>query len=99
MSMSDYPLHVRAAEAMGWEKIRAWEGRWLGIKPGQRSESIIPAFDASWCATGPLIESYGIDLGCGTVWQAHRDGFISVGHTPTVAVCNLIVELKEQGKL
>jgi hypothetical protein len=92
--MTEYPIHVQVALATGWQNLREYDGRWLAIKPGHKSESIIPAFDTSWCATGPLIEQYGIDIGFGSEWMAHKDGLVSIGNTPLSAVSGLLIQMR-----
>lgn len=72
-------------------------------------------YDTDWSATGPLIEKYGITLvNEGPTWHAcgrddHKgiemtaggwhDGPVVYQETPLLAVCNLILILKETGKL
>jgi len=75
------------------------------------STSELNYYDTDWSATGPLIEKYQIGFypaGLGT-WAAEwRDGRYENGigdsyskaeDTPLLAVCNLILALKEAGKL
>ena len=55
--MSDKPLHVQVAEALGWTNCYdRGDGLYLGSNPirPEISEEI-PRFDKSWCSTGPLI--------------------------------------------
>ena len=71
----------------------------------------IPAYDTDWAATGPLIEQYGIDLlNCSGEWAADWYGPTGSSEcpdirgeggfsTPLIAVCHLILALKEAGKL
>ena len=72
--MTDLPLHVRVAEALGWSHIgkrkggillpepllpgKGWEGWREGLLFGQRQS--LPDYDTDWSATGPLIEKYGL---------------------------------------
>lgn len=62
--MTDKPLHVRVAEALGWRDLTLWlpsKDLWTGRHPlGMEAE--VPHYDTSWEATGPLIEKYGIAL-------------------------------------
>lgn len=65
----------------------------------------IPRFDLEWKATGPLIEKYEITVARGRFfWHATRwtngiqDAYGEAG-TPLIAVCNLILALKEAGRL
>lgn len=141
--MTDRPLHVRTAEALGWKGIEdapkidrersALEGRpvvvgseWFGRatedcpKWGALVKAYasyaVPRYDTDWSATGPLIERYGIELrndgnskGWEAVWPGGTDYearslfanplIEGTGPTPLVAVCNLILALKEAGKL
>lgn len=65
----------------------------------------IPRYDTDWSATGPLIEKYGIWLipdGHSRRWTAWIDpegSWKGEGSTAPIAVCNLILALKEAGKL
>ncbi len=67
--MSDKPLHVRVAEALGWTDcdnktayppLEYWTGSPPDTRPvlGHREE--IDHYDTDWSATGPLIEKYGL---------------------------------------
>lgn len=72
-------------------------------------------YDTDWAATGPLIEKYGVELhpcvqgyNCSvpdhaTTWEATKviDScpWDKTGPTPLIAVCNLILALKEAGEL
>jgi hypothetical protein len=106
------PLHVRVAEALGWVDMRprSEDGLWGGQAPDVSWPwTSPPRYDTDWSATGPLIEKYGIRVELtGPVvihpigkWRAdygfgEHDGF---GATPLLAVCNLILALKDAGKL
>jgi hypothetical protein len=113
--MSEKPLHVRVAEALGgnpfWSTRRQWE-----CKCGDECEHTDPvseelyAYDTDWAATGPLIERLGIGIYAevdpiGRTWVAtpaeheHGEAHHQFGPTPLVAVCNLLLALKEAGKL
>jgi hypothetical protein len=74
----------------------------------------IMEYDTDWSATGPLIEKHCIGLthlwpgdwgGDGFRWAAITAGEVRhglpliEGPTPLTAVCNLILALKESGKL
>ena len=68
----------------------------------------IEEYDTDWAATGPLIESMTIALGWSgdsvpgqQRWAAVPSGGAIYGRGPTtlIAVCNLILALKEAGKL
>jgi uncharacterized protein DUF2591 len=115
--VSEKPLHVRVAEALGWTELRKVGGiliadNWAGWPPGAlplvgqpRPEAIAPRYDTDWSATGPLIEKYGIGIqrdGLEGFWMAWVNGKSptqSEDETPLVAVCYLILALKEAGKL
>jgi hypothetical protein len=121
--VSEKPLHVRVAEALGWTDLREeayvisektytageWRGR-RGIGTGMHWGRP-PRYDTDWSATGSLIERYHIDLwwentsgdGQWTATTNFRDGgdliVMGTGPSPLIAVCNLILALKEAGKL
>jgi hypothetical protein len=112
--MSDKPLHVRVAEALG-SMVRLQEGWWERLD-GAIWTAAIPRYDTDWSATGPLIEKYGITVTPGSClgqfkspWVAARDfvaecdGWASDedadGPTPLLAACNLLLALKAAGKL
>ncbi len=72
----------------------------------------VPAYDTSWEATGPLIEKYKISLRhgecrmhveCRNLWcatsQDHQADDRVDAVNPLVAVCYLVIALKEAGKL
>ena len=71
----------------------------------------IYSYPQSWAATGPLIEKYRIELTRNSrtgSWSAVQDETSpdcdewatgSDGPTPLIAVCNLILALKDAGKL
>ena len=148
-TMTEKPLHVRVAEALGWEwfhfvdksfllppfahkqhEYGSWE-RGLCENPQwditqwftSKNHLAIPRYDTNWSATGLLIEKYKFCLRSPTeppwigsnLWEASHheypagwreaDGYGQVketvkgGPTPLIAVCNLILALKEAGKL
>lgn len=70
----DKPLHVQVAEALG-RKVELIEGDWYVGKVSPTRSALVPRYDTSWCATGPLIAKYGIELF--TLWPGDRgqDGF------------------------
>lgn len=91
-SEGHWPLWMSRAE---WER-----------EPNSRPE--VPHYELSWEETGPLIEKFGISLNNyshaptnGTT--AHRSIedriYDATGTTPLLAVCALILKLKEAGKL
>jgi hypothetical protein len=86
--VSEKPLHVQVAEALGWTDLRpqTWDiggtkyvrDEWGGIlfdKPGDTVPRVwgrVPRYDTDWSATGPLIEKYGINLTGPRPWDACR---------------------------
>jgi hypothetical protein len=98
----------RPFEADGIVDYQTWCGEQPGVE-GMEAHTFIPDFDTDWSATGPLIEKYGIYLNAATDgWHACREcQCAEYGHnssdgdgpTPLTAVCNLILALKEAGKL
>lgn len=110
--MSEKPLHVRVAEALGQDLAR--EHKWDKAPEGYRGcvlcgataswqedyrEPCVTEYDIDWSATGPLIERFGIRLYPG--WAAGiSDGQPSGWYdTPLLAVCHLILALHAAGKL
>lgn len=105
--MSEKPLHVKVAEALGTnvEDKSLW---------GWNYEAI-PRYDTDWSATGPLIERQRVAVvpWKPVLWRAFRAPFIgpqdevyvhedheeASGETPLLAVCNLILALNKAGKL
>ena len=90
--MSEKPLHVMVAEALGTvnsQEVPPWH-------------FITPRYDTDWSATGPLIEKYGISLKREPGgWDARVDYSLASDQNPTalVAVCHLILALHAAGKL
>lgn len=75
--MTERPLHVLVAEALGWHAIRWQGGRGhIGLRPGAdfsvydkahgieplSALSDVPRYDIDWSATGPLLERYRIGV-------------------------------------
>ena len=87
--MTDKPLHVQVAEALGWTDCQlqtefsamewARHGHWIGrgINPGDKIDTPqpIPHYDSDWSATGPLIEKYPITLGRFAKWFQNGQWF------------------------
>src|SRR5436189_36534 len=109
------PLHVLVAEALGWSAIdesRRWA---VPPVAANRMQLLVPRYDTDWSATGPLIEAQRIAVvpHSPTVWRALRMPMIGCndevyvenlsdsaeGTTPLLAVCALLLRLKEAGKL
>ena len=125
--MSELPLHVRVAEALGCTPKpyltctheMTPDEQWYvcGCEPtpgGQYPHRVgcirnrwLPRYDSDWQATGPLIERYGIELwkhdALPVVWAASLDGYkggpVGYGSKQLIAACNLILALREAGKL
>lgn len=110
--MSDKPLHVQVAEALGtfhaehdWD-ARDWVNQGCRRECGDRNSKGVcaPHYDTDWSATGPLIERLGIDLETWSepgkpAWEAYSRTEFGGGPTPLVAVCRLILDMKAEGKL
>lgn len=119
--MSDKPLHVQVAEALGWTQIHHCQVEsaqqrpcWIGVLPADGLEDgglkpEVPHYDTDWAATGPLIEKYALSVEFENFpvtcpphsWVAEQRlehiGYMEVGGpTPLIAVCNLILKLKEK---
>ncbi len=72
LSAPERPLHVRVAEALGWDNCvevdtgMAYGKRWTGRVPGFTHTREVPRYgqdsDEGWAATGRLIQKYGINL-------------------------------------
>ena len=106
--MSDEkPLYVRVAEAIGARKPVD-----MSLFPPGCVDTYgdVPHYDTDWSATGPLIERLGFCLSHEPGWWAattehwrHEDAAqpyrMRRGETALLAVCNLILALKEAGKL
>jgi hypothetical protein len=107
--MTEKPLHVRVAEALGWRALTDAErarGSWYGARPGDAQEMLIPVprFDTDWSAGGPLIERFQIDLRWGGQnlmwWAGARRGVLTCSDpAPLPAVCELLLALHAAGKL
>lgn len=146
--MTEKPLHVQVAEALGWSDVVHFgyaesviSPAWGGVRPlgtekpvgiseidtlhllrGGPARNTIPRYDTDWGATGPLIGRFGLVVGPNFAlnqtindtrgpWKAGWTGggydpihledwnYTRLGETPTVAICNLVLALKEAGKL
>ncbi len=110
--MSDEPLAVLVAKALGWTDV-TWDrtGAW-GRPPGSSIFGVqIPRYgiDApdGWAATGPLLSERGFSLiQCpDTSWDCLTPGFVAGGmieaNAPSApeAIARLVVKLHELGKL
>lgn len=80
-------------------------GRWL-MERWIEDEDVgqaIPAYDADWGATGPLLERYGITLRLDVPslpgWTARAQRATCRSQKPLLAVCGLILALHSAGKL
>jgi hypothetical protein len=104
--VTEKPLHVRVAEVLGWFAIPGAQ-----IVDEQKYHAALPRYDTDWAATGPLIEKFRITLGRNPFdgdWAAYHTWDVRAlvqnppsahGETPLLAICNLILALKEAGKL
>jgi len=103
--MTEKPLHVRVAEALGWTDLSTnglLTYPWYGIPWPNTIRRSVPYYDSDWSATGPLIEKYGICVspdGRSSTWGASGDGSWKQGEKPLIAICNLILALAAAGKL
>lgn len=97
------PLNVQIAIGRGWTSVNRREsGQWEGVPPSSaqpEKPTLIPNYDRSWCAMGPLIEQYGFAVA--PAWTAthpvHR--VWEVGSTPSEASARLLARLIHEGKL
>lgn len=102
-TMTEKPLHVQVAEALGWSHF-GLGGRldrpWVGYPPhnpivGERQE--VPRYDIDWGATGPLIFQRRISLeaqheGAANSWIARAiTGTHVWDDDPQIAVCRLVL--------
>lgn len=99
--MSNKPLSIEVAEAIGWTDIKQGEyGKWFGTYAGSTLQ--VPAYDRSWCSLGPLISRYKITLlfepDLYQAWDLDRILF-EEDKDPVTAAARLIVTLKKEGKL
>ena len=98
--MSNKPLSIEVAEAIGWTDIRQLDdGRWFGEYSGISCQ--IPNYDRSWCSLGPWIDRLRVEIdqdapGGVSVWAKSQT---EQGSTVCEAVARLIVKLKKEGKL
>jgi hypothetical protein len=66
--LSEKPLHVRVAEALGWTGIKPWPEAMSadalgGHPPGEpRGWNHVPRYDTDWSAAGPLIERFSLSV-------------------------------------
>jgi hypothetical protein len=113
--VSERPLHVQVAEALGCKLVPLGNGLACGChatKPQHGCYGEIFHYDTDWSATGPLIEKYRIEgESCGDsgwiAWyfdsnfddKTADDDIRGDGETFLIAVCNLILALGVAGKL
>lgn len=113
--MSERPIHVQVAEALGFTNIHCDDGPRHSVcasngwakPPDQPGISSIPLpnYDLDWWTAGPLIERYSIklELWAAGSWAASTGAFLikygAVGPTPLLAICHLIVLLGKAGVL
>jgi hypothetical protein len=77
--MSEKPLHVQVAEALGWRIHGVIGGGWWAFAPSGEGAFLVERYDTDWSATGPLIEKYGITIfryeeNESVMWQAFQPG-------------------------
>lgn len=99
--------------APAWLCLCEDEHRPIYRRHGEKGNADLLRYDTDWSATGPQIEKYALDLRAtpwqdGTKeWEASawrpnpnpKEAFRTSGDTPLIAVCNLILKLKEAGRL
>lgn len=91
--MSELPLHVQVALALGWSNpYDPGNGKWIAKKPGDTVHSDVPTYDKRWCDGGYLIPNHVRSLSHhGEGWLAsNADGELFAGATPLEAVCRLV---------
>jgi len=108
MSDAEKPLHVRVAKALGWARLsngRAYSApEWTGVPPNESLAVLVPRYDTDWSFIGPLIEKHEMAIfpeapGLWAATEYRYELYDQYGPTPLVAVCNLLLALKEAGKL
>lgn len=119
--MSEKPLSVRVAEALGCvPRLDLNGGDWKCDCAGYAhsidwidSDCLVNSYATDWSAAGPLVEKYKIQVGpsylgigppapwcAATGHDDDRDGDEwAFGPTPLIAVCELVLKLKEAGKI
>jgi len=112
--MTEKPLHVQVAEALGWTDCQLEpSGLWVGRGHPWHGPVELKRYDTDWSATGPLIEKYELALGQTGMedpkptWVAWWPGSCDVdtcsvdapADTPLLAACHLLLALKAAGKL
>ncbi len=94
--------------------VPSFFGGWYGDAPpdsdARRWRCQVPRYDTDWRATGPLIEKYEIGVRPANAQEYDWNGTHTAerwlggyewatGKGPLDAVCNLILQLSEKGKL
>jgi hypothetical protein len=104
--MSEKPLNVRAAEALGWRADA--NGAYppsvtceMPCRQHQHYESL-PDYDTDWAAIGPEVKRLGIHIiPEGRKWVALKElphgAMVAFAHEPQEAAAKLIVDMKEAG--
>lgn len=107
---TDTPLHVKVAEALGWTDT-VLQGRpfgrephWRGVPPdgivAGDGRLVVPDYDSSWSATGPLLERHANEVSkFDGVWACVTGDAIGRGASLLEAACHLILALAAAGKL
>lgn len=101
--MSDKPLHVRVAEALGTHRgIYHNEGEY-DFWGCESCGCACPRYDTDWRATGPLIERFRLflrPLDDGGYMAEHYCGGVLIaarpGDTPCLAVCWVLLALADK---
>lgn len=104
------PENLAARKQPGWT-IHSWLPGGKHTEYQSTCGLRVARYDISWFATGPLIEKYEITIGVSAYngkWIATTERYgedfgydpsVDFQETPLIAVCNLILALKEAGKL
>jgi hypothetical protein len=107
--MSEKPLHVRVAEALGYEPAshpNLAPGEWWVMPDhdpdGSGYTCELPRYDTDWSAIGPEVKRLGIHIiPEGRKWVALKElpqgAMVAFAHEPQEAAAKLIVDLKESG--
>jgi hypothetical protein len=111
--VTEKPLHVRVAEALG-DEVHEVAGVWYTGREMDAAEARqdpfsarpVPHYDTDWSAGGPLIAKYATfadrssHRDRGAQWAVgYRDIVLFFGDTPLEAVCKLVVALADGGRL
>ena len=113
MDLSDSPLDVQVAKALGWvdivKAVEGYRGRNPKYSDSQASDGLwqLQSYSTSWCAAGPLVNQYNICLEfTGEGWIADVNSLtfdfgkhcMEVGSSPTEAIAKLVVKMHKDDK-